>query len=384
MKKFLSVLLAMMMLALAMAGCGQVPGEEASTTTTPENNVPEETSMDINEEIAVETTVEAEETTTVAEETTTTVTEEATTVPEEETTDPGSAPVLYQIAPDQNMLLNSYLIKTRHGKYIMIDGGGAGSEASSGYLANTLRAITGTSNVEIEAWFLSHMHDDHVTEFVLLSQHPRAKTKVNNVYMNFPSRDFMSTSEEGRFLYLYDDIESAYDHYLGEGEFAKTNGKTAFTGDVIEIDGVTIEILMTPTDEGTERNINDTSMIFKVTIEGQTILFLGDAYIHEGNRLLEQYGDELKCDIVQMSHHGQAGVSQEVYATIDPTMCLWPTPIWVFENNSGIYQTTEVRGWMADLGIKYHFVAGESLTQSLTFPVDFSALPEYEIRKSVG
>ena len=366
MKKFIAALLALLTLLLTMVACNTGTTEETSTKeeTTTENTTEETTMEDI---ITTE-----EETTLPAE------TEEETTA--EDTTDQGSAPVLYQIAADQNMLQNCYLIKTRHDKYILIDGGGAGS-TNTNYLANTLRELTGTTQIEIEAWFLSHMHDDHVTEFVLLSQHPRAKVTVNNVYMNFPSREFMNTSEQGRFGYLYDDIQGAYDHFIGEGEFEKTNGKTAFTGDVFDIDGVKIEILMTVTDEETESNINDTSMIFKVTIEGQTILFLGDAYIPEGNRLLAQYGEDLKCDIVQMAHHGQNGVTKEVYAAIDPTLCLWPTPIWVFENNSGIYQTDEVRSWMADMGVKYHIVAGQHLTQSLSFPVDFDALEEFPIRK---
>ena len=363
MKKFIAALLALLTLLLTMAACNTGTTEE---TSTKEGTTTEDTTMEEIVTTEEETTLPAE-------------TEEETTA-EETTKETELSPVLYQIAADQNMLQNCYLIKTRNGKYILIDGGGAGS-TNTNYLANALRELTGTTQIEIEAWFLSHMHDDHVTEFVLLSQHPRAKVTVNNVYMNFPSREFMNTSEQGRFGYLYDDIQGAYDHFIGEGEFAKTNGKTAFTGDVIDIDGVKIEILMTVTDEETEGNINDTSMIFKVTIEGQTILFLGDAYIHEGNRLLAQYGENLKCDMVQMAHHGQNGVTKEVYQAINPTLCLWPTPIWVFENNSGIYQTDEVRSWMADMGVKYHVIAGEHLTTSLTFPVDFNALEEYSIRK---
>lgn len=289
------------------------------------------------------------------------------------------APTLYQIAPDKSMLLNCYLIKTCHGKYILIDGGGAGSSANSGYLYNKLVEITGEKEPEIEAWFFSHMHDDHVTEFSLMAKNEKAKIKVNNVYFNFPSREFMKSSEDGQFAYLYNGMQMAYDKHMGQGAFEKTNSKTAFEGDVFDIDGVKIEILMTVTDAETESNINDTSMIFRATIEGQTILFLGDAYFHEGDRLARKFGKDLKSDFVQMAHHGQNGVNRHVYEQVDPTACLWPTPIWVYENPKGIYQTTEVRQWMTDLGVKYHFVAGVSLTQSFTFPVDFSTIEEFSV-----
>lgn len=292
---------------------------------------------------------------------------------------PKQAPVLYQIAPDQNMLLNSYVIKTSSGKLIVIDGGGAGSPGKSGYLYNKLQEISGQEEPVVEAWFLSHMHDDHVTEFTIVGTNRRKKMSVNNIYMNFPSREFMNTAEGGKFAYLYDDIEAAYDKFIGKGEFEKTNGKNVFEGDIIDIDGIKFEILLTVSDKETEPNINDTSLIFRVEIEGQTVLFLGDAHLVQSSRLIEKYGDDLKSDMVQMSHHGQNGVTRAAYEKIAPTLCLWPTPIWVYKNADGIYQTTAVRNWMMDMGVKYHLVAGVSLTQSLTFPVDFSTLEENDI-----
>ena len=292
---------------------------------------------------------------------------------------PRENPVLYQIAPDKNMLLNCYVIKTATGKLIVIDGGGAGSDINSGYLYKKLQEISGEKEPVIEAWFLSHMHDDHVKEFTLIGTNKRKKMTVNNVYFNFPSREFMNTSEGGKYAFLYDELEQSYDRFMGKGEFAKTNAKTAFEGDVIDIDGIKFEILMTVTDEEKETNINDTSMIFRVTIEGQTILFLGDAYLFQSQRLIDKYGDDLKSDMVQMAHHGQNGVSKEAYEKIAPTLCLWPIPIWVYQNAQGVYQTTEVRNWMAAMGVKYHLVAGVDLTQSLTFPVDFSTLEEFDI-----
>lgn len=297
----------------------------------------------------------------------------------EEDTENYSAPVLYQIAPDKNMLLNSYVIKTRTGKLIVIDGGGAGSDANNGYLFRQLKKICDGGRLEIEAWFLSHLHDDHVNEFTLIGKDDQMPVRVNNIYLNVPSKEFMQKVENGKFAYLYDDVRTSYDRFIGEGEFDKINGKNVFQGDVIEIDGVKIEILLTMTENETESNLNDTSLIFRVTIEGQTVLFLNDAYIPEGNRLLALYGDELKSDIVQMAHHGQNGVTKKVYEAIAPTMCLWPTPIWVYDNANGIYQTTEVRQWMVDMGVKYHYIAGKDLTQSLTFPVDFSTLEENDI-----
>lgn len=37
----------------------------------------------------------------------------------------------------------------------------------------------------------------------------------------------------------------------------------------------------------------------------------------------------LKCDIVQVAHHGQNGVGYEVYKALRPSVALWPTPVAV-------------------------------------------------------
>ncbi len=287
--------------------------------------------------------------------------------------------VLYQIAPDVNMLLNCYVIKTKNGKLIVIDGGGAGSPDSNGYLYGQLQKISGRKIPEIEAWILTHLHDDHVNEFIIIANDESKKIKVKNIYLNAPSRQFMQRAENGRFAYLYDDVKKAYDIFTESGAFDKIHGKSVFKGDVINIDGITLEILLTVSDECTEDNINDTSLIFRADIEGQTVLFLGDAYIPEGNRLLDEYGVGIKSDVVQMAHHGQNGVTRQVYETVEPKICLWPTPIWVYNNADGIYQTTLVRQWMTDMGVKYHYIASKGLIQTLSFPIDYSTLEENDI-----
>lgn len=286
--------------------------------------------------------------------------------------------ILYQVAPDKDMLMNCYVIKTINNKLIVIDGGGSVT-SNTGYLYEKLQEISGQEVPQVEAWFLTHLHDDHVTEFNSLVKDSSKKIDIKNVYFNLPSKKFMNSSESGKYSYLFDDVKASYDKLYGAGSFDAIGGKNVFEGDVIEIDGVKIDILLTVTDEEKESNINDTSLIFKATIAGNTVMFLADTYIHEGQRLLDKYGSALKSDVVQVSHHGQNGVRQNVYQAIDPDVCLWPSPIWVFNNHPGIYQTPEVRNWMKALGVKYHYVTGVSLTQSISFPLNYSTLNQMNI-----
>ena len=69
-----------------------------------------------------------------------------------------------------------------------------------------------------------------------------------------------------------------------------------------------------------------------------------------------------------MAHHGQRGVAREVYEAILPSVCLWDTPDWLWENNNfysndpatagkGPFTTLETRAWLERLGTKVHYVA---------------------------
>ena len=287
---------------------------------------------------------------------------------------------VYQVSPDTSTLMNCYIIRTKSGKLIVIDGGGKDSrENNEGYLYGELQKISGKKNPEVEAWFLSHMHDDHVMEFCRIGKNKNLPITVKNVYFNFPERKYFKTAMNGRYEYLYDELSLAYDRFFGDGAFLRCNAKTAFEGDVFEIDGLKIEIMLTHPETMSPEEINDTTMIFSVTAEGQRILFLGDAYKIQEERLLYKYGADLKSDIVQMSHHGQHGFSEKGYNAIDPKLCLWPSPDWVFDNWNGNLYTFDTRKWIVKMGVKHHFITGRHKTQSFSFPVEFDTLPMEDI-----
>ncbi|NMA94961.1 MAG: MBL fold metallo-hydrolase, partial [Clostridiales bacterium] len=127
------------------------------------------------------------------------------------------------------------------------------------------------------------------------------------------------------------------------------------------IDGLTIEILFDSRYYEKMSNLNDTSLVYKLTLANKTtVLFLGDLAQIGGEYLADKHGIKLKSDIVQMSHHGQRGVSRRVYELIRPEICLWPTIRSVWENdagagyNTGQWLTLETRSWMNELDVKMH------------------------------
>ena len=99
---------------------------------------------------------------------------------------------LYQLAPENQSLMESYVIKTPNGKLIVIDGGIAGAGLNEDpYLPAALRAIAGVGEgeyFEVEAWFLSHAHSDHYHELskMLNEYNEESNYKINNFYFDFP------------------------------------------------------------------------------------------------------------------------------------------------------------------------------------------------------
>ena len=108
---------------------------------------------------------------------------------------------------------------------------------------------------------------------------------------------------------------------------------------------------------------NEQSMILKFVTQNTSLLILGDAGEKTSEKLLQTQREKLKSDIVQMSHHGQAGATNELYKQINPSICLWPTPDWLWNNdagegiNTGPWKTFETRNWIEQLNVKKNYIA---------------------------
>ena len=82
---------------------------------------------------------------------------------------------------------------------------------------------------------------------------------------------------------------------------------------------------------------NEISLVLRVFIEGQSILFCADAYF-KASRLEERYGNYLKSDILQVTHHGFNGGSNEGYSLVAPKVCLVPVSEELFYGYMGYYR----------------------------------------------
>ena len=259
----------------------------------------------------------------------------------------------------------SFLIITENGKVIAIDGG---NKPDTEYFHGYIEALLGP-NPHIDFWFLTHPHDDHIDVLCeMLRRFPDDFT-IGKLIYNFPPFEFIDQYEN------YEAHTTAEFHEMIPVLQRKgTELCEAKTGEIYSLDGVTFEILRTYDPAITANTANNASMVFRMEACGQSVLFTGDLGVEGGDQVLEIVDPrKLKCDFIQMAHHGQNGVEKRFYEACEPKACLWPTPIWLWNNDAGkgynthFWNTVIVRRWMEEMGVKHHF-ANKDGTQVITLP----------------
>ncbi len=253
--------------------------------------------------------------------------------------------------------MHGIVITTEGGKVIVIDGGDTRDAQN---LMDYLRTVTGSTRPHVDAWFLTHAHNDHICAFEEIMEHHSDALEIEKIYCNFPSVQYFSRipGEVDR-----DAVETLGRFFRLLPRFAEKL-VWVFKGDTYDVGEAHFEVLFTPDPTITDDLCNNSSVVLKMTLGGKTALFLGDCGETAGKRLVSLYGagDVLHCDICQMAHHGQDACNEEFYQYVRPEICLWCTPDWLWNNDRGcgydkdIFFTVRTREWMEKLGVKPHYV----------------------------
>jgi beta-lactamase superfamily II metal-dependent hydrolase len=254
---------------------------------------------------------------------------------------------IIQLKANGSSQMMGYLLTTENGKTIVIDGG---TSDDTDNLIKHIKEKTG----KVDAWFITHPHRDHATSLINIIQN--TDIPIDAIYVSLHDADWYKQYEEARSNEAISLIEAL------QNERIKDKVHEVSLNEKIQIDNVKAEILGIKNPEITTRAINNSSMVIKMKTETKSVLFLGDTGAESGEKLLKTQKEKLKADIVQVAHHGQNGVTKEVYEAIDPQICLWPTPEWLWNNDkgegedSGPWNTKETRKWMEELGVKQNII----------------------------
>ena len=245
----------------------------------------------------------------------------------------------------------SCIIQADNGELIIVDGG-LGEDAD--YLLGKIKEKGG----HVSAWLLTHPHADHVGALYQILQKQDADYSagaasdagitIDKIYYNFADENW----------YRQNDPKEAT---MAVAVLGCLNGRpesmrqTVHKGDIIQVGNISVEVLNDRYECYTDKG-NNATIVYKMTIDGKSLLILGDMAYEGGNRLLGEAGAEkLHSDIVQMAHHGQNGVSQDFYRAVSPSICMWPTPDWLWNSTESKYTIQTTKQWMSDMGVNVHY-----------------------------
>ena len=253
--------------------------------------------------------------------------------------------------PDKgNTRCMGYMVKTRNDQIIFIDGGfGVDYELIKSYIDKYGNGIVNHLGALIE--LLSKDND----------------IIIENLYYNLLTEEWYKKYDERGFT-----SEKALLDSLGNEKIK--NKIVCEKGQRFKIDNVEVEIIRVADETIIDAdNGNEASMTFKLTATDvrKSMIFLGDSMTRSSKELLNSK-EKLKADAVQMAHHGNWGVTKEVYEAINPEVAFFNAPENLYNNdsgggfNTGPWSSVIVRGWLDEIGVKEKYVAFEG-TQMIHF-----------------
>jgi len=246
-----------------------------------------------------------------------------------------------------------FVIELADGRFIIVDGGSE-NDADAKEIYNYLKhAATDPKNITIATWYISHYHGDHGGAFMAFAKSYASDSTIK--IESFMYNQCM-TPEQTVFIEPGNDalIQNAMSSYYPAAKVYKP-----LTGQKYTFSTTTIEILYTMPDfmpnvitqeadtngnKGEKNgNGNTQTMVAMFDIVNNAskrdrLIITGDTTKVACDEMVARYKTYLKCDMVQVSHHGHGSDStdpvksarrlnstKEFYYYTSPTVAFWPT-----------------------------------------------------------
>lgn len=251
----------------------------------------------------------------------------------------------------------SYVVRLRDGRLIIFDGGFE-KESDADALMRTLEEFSPFEKPIIAAWIMTHPHADHYRCFLTFDKKYENQVEIEKFIYNFPDTDEenwedmpgLTIQQEAKYLQkMYEVVE-------------KTGASVyrAHTGQVYQVGNAKMEILSSPDNTlmSPVKDFNQVSLVIRMEIEGQVILWSGDTYF-EYTKMDERYGDYLKSDIFQIPHHGFPGGDIKTYDLIQPDIGLICGLDWVWLGTKfKFYELEYNQHLIYNMDVKEYFMGG--------------------------
>lgn len=284
----------------------------------------------------------------------------------------GKCPVrLWQFEVDHSLIDCGmcYVIQCSDYSFFIIDSAHAYSLRDDIRLYDLLRQETPENMpVIISGWYLSHGHADHICKCLDFIKY-NDDVLLKGLYYNFVPNDHFSSS-----TWLVSDIKHTE---LFNTEIEKRKDIPKFklhSGQYFYIDCLRIDVLCGHEDVFPQslEDYNNSSLMIMITVDGDKISFPGDSSGKSSEIIERRFHDFLKCDIVQVSHHGHFGTSADFYKKSDAKVALFPVTQIKFDEEFPRLEANRVA-----CDIAQHVYIASNGTVMFTFPLKNSKILIY-------
>ena len=181
-------------------------------------------------------------------------------------------------------------------------------------------------NVTVCGWLITHAHTDHVCKLM--------------DFLRFNTRD---VTVEGFYCNLLPPDYAVWDGNREEAEIAAkllavladfpAPVYTLHTGMRFYVRNLAFDVLSTCEDilPAFIEDYNDSSAAVMLEAAGSRVFIPGDAAVEAGKRMEARWGETLRCDVVQVSHHGHTGLSAACYELLGADTAIFPVTRIMFE-----------------------------------------------------
>lgn len=218
---------------------------------------------------------------------------------------------------------NSYILRNHDGTYVIIDGGPRDAEDTDHLMTYLRSHQPAAGKPVIRLWLFSHPHGDHCNLAMDFWDKYHDEFVLEAIGYNFPNLE-SAPVKHGK----PEDIELHRSRISGKAEeyFPEAKIYTPHGGDRYRMPGYVIDTMISYEDyfPGKMNDTNYFSLVWMIRSEHKKVLIPGDCGIPISDMLADVYGAELKCDIMQICHHGNFGATMGLYQNADPDIVLWP------------------------------------------------------------
>lgn len=277
------------------------------------------------------------------------------------------------------------VIQLEDGSFVIVDSGRAkGASETENHdaeiLFNFLNSKKPSSHAKPKViWMFTHAHSDHVN----MARDNFFTTYKNQIDLQLVLSNFPDFTVLERYLpsgatWGESSAQSAYANTVSstlnaaKNNFPSAKFYTFHTGEIVYLPGCEIEIIHTQEDYYLNgfKNVNDTSCVFRFTIQGRTFMVYGDTTARVNEHIYDRYENYLKVDILQISHHGvNACMPLEILKASDPDICLWPVRNAILTsdrvNSSAAYSWLKAESGSDGQRKRIHYSQNHTVTVSI-------------------